>query len=76
MLEQENHQRDAAFSKAMHGRSALSRGGLLSLFQKNSEAQKIAVDDYFKHWNNRAAGEETEETRAERRAEYATLTRQ
>jgi sterol 24-C-methyltransferase len=43
---------------------------------KGKDAQKLAVEDYFKHWDNKAAGVETEEVRKSRRDEYATLTRQ
>lgn len=43
---------------------------------KDKAAQQAALDEYFKHWDNKSAGEETEETRAARRAEYATLTKQ
>jgi hypothetical protein len=48
-LETENHSRDAAFNKAMH--------------KKDKAAQKAAVDEYFKHWDNKAAKDETPETR-------------
>jgi len=75
-LEQENHTRDAQFNKVLHGKSAQAQGGIASLLKKDNSAQKAAVDEYFKHWDNKAAGEETEETRAARRDEYATLTRQ
>lgn len=75
-LENEDHARDAAFNKAMHGKSAASEGGFRAILGKNTESQKAAVDEYFKHWDNKEAAVETEETRAERRAEYATLTRQ
>ncbi|PFH61611.1 hypothetical protein XA68_16872 [Ophiocordyceps unilateralis] len=34
-----------------------------------------AVDEYFKHWDNKPAADETPEQRAARTAEYATLTR-
>lgn len=43
---------------------------------KDPAAQKAAVDEYFKHWDNKDAKMETAETREARRAEYATLTRQ
>lgn len=43
---------------------------------KNAAAQKAAVDEYFKHWDNKLAAAETEEVRKARRDEYATLTRQ
>lgn len=43
---------------------------------KDAAAQKAAVDEYFKHWDNKLAATETEEVRKARRDEYATLTRQ
>jgi len=42
---------------------------------KDPVAQKAALDEYFKHWDNKDAGTETQETREARKAEYATLTR-
>ncbi|KAF2007050.1 hypothetical protein P154DRAFT_517477 [Amniculicola lignicola CBS 123094] len=74
-LEKEDHVRDAEFNKAMHGKSAGAQGGLTALFKKDQSAQAAAVDEYFKHWDNKSAEVETEETRKARRDEYATLTR-
>ncbi|OJJ55679.1 hypothetical protein ASPSYDRAFT_48891 [Aspergillus sydowii CBS 593.65] len=74
-LEKENHQRDADFNRALHGSSSEAQGGFAAMRQKSAAAQKAAVDEYFKHWDNKSAEVETEETRAARRAEYATLTR-
>ncbi|CAH0000565.1 unnamed protein product [Clonostachys byssicola] len=74
-LEREDHSRDAAFNKAMHGKSAQARGGISAMFAKGGAAKQAAVDEYFKHWDDKAAKDETEETRAARTAEYATLTR-
>ncbi|OXV11777.1 hypothetical protein Egran_00462 [Elaphomyces granulatus] len=74
-LEKENHWRDAEFNRALHGKSAESRGGLAAMSRKDTAAQKAAIEEYFKHWDNKAAEDETEETRKARRAEYATLTR-
>jgi hypothetical protein len=62
-LEQEDHTRDAEFKKAMHGNSAGTRGGMAAMLQKDRGAQQAAVDEYFKHWDNKAAADETEETR-------------
>lgn len=62
-LEKEDHVRDAAFNKAMHGKSADAKGGMRALLQKDKAAQQAAVDEYFKHWDNKTAAEETEETR-------------
>lgn len=75
-LEQENHQRDADFNKAMHGKSAQAKGGVAAMFSKDREAKKLAVDEYFKHFDNKTAEGETEEDRKARTKEYATLTRQ
>ena len=64
-LEREDHQRDAAFNKAMHGKSAVTTGGVRAMLAKRSnEAQQVAVDEYFKHWDYKAAKNETAEDRA------------
>jgi sterol 24-C-methyltransferase len=75
-LEQEDHSRDAAFNKALHGKSAQAKGGISSMLSKDTAAQKAAVEEYFKHWDDKPAEVETEATREERRSQYATLTRQ
>lgn len=75
-LEKEDHQRDAAFNAALHGKSAEANGGIWAMRKKDAAAQKAAVDEYFKHWDNKLADTETEEVRKARRDEYATLTRQ
>ncbi|KAF2191397.1 hypothetical protein K469DRAFT_720406 [Zopfia rhizophila CBS 207.26] len=74
-LEQEDHARDAAFNKAMHGKSSEATGGMRAMLKKDKAAQQAAVEEYFKHWDNKAAAEETKETRKARRDEYATLTK-
>jgi sterol 24-C-methyltransferase len=71
-LEREDHKRDAEFNKAMHGKSAQARGGVAAMLSKNKEAKKAAVDEYFKHWDNQAAKDETEETRQVRSRPLAT----
>lgn len=76
MLETEDHSRDAAFSRAMHKDSSNAEGGFRAMLKKDKSAQKAAVDEYFKHWDNKNAKDETENDREARRAEYATLTRQ
>lgn len=75
-LETEDHARDAAFNKALHGKSSEARGGFAAMRNKDKAAQKAAVEEYFKHWDDKAAATETEEIRKARRDEYATLTRQ
>lgn len=63
-LEREDHARDAAFNKAMHGKSAQARGGIAAMFSKGGDAKQAAVDEYFKHWDNKPAENETAEERA------------
>ncbi|TPX11357.1 uncharacterized protein E0L32_001175 [Thyridium curvatum] len=74
-LEREDHKRDADFNKALHGNSAKATGGVAAMFSKNKEAKKAAMDEYFKHFDNKRAEDETAEDRAARTKEYATLTR-
>ncbi|KAH8648457.1 S-adenosyl-L-methionine-dependent methyltransferase [Xylariales sp. PMI_506] len=74
-LEPQDRARDAAFNKAMHGDSATAQGGIRAMLAKRSDAKQLAVDEYFKHWDNQAAKDETEEMRKKRTDEYATLTR-
>jgi sterol 24-C-methyltransferase len=62
-LEQEDHSRDAAFNKAMHKDSANAEGGFRAMLKKDKAAQKAAVDEYFKHWDNKTAKDETEADR-------------
>ena len=62
-LENEDHTRDAAFNKAMHKDSANAQGGFSAMMKKDKAAQKAAVDEYFKHWDNKAAKDETPEIR-------------
>ncbi|KAH8590719.1 putative sterol 24-C-methyltransferase [Bisporella sp. PMI_857] len=75
VLESENHSRDAAFNKAMHQDSATATGGFSAMMKKDKTAHKAALDEYFKHWDNKAAKDETLADREARKAEYATLTR-
>jgi hypothetical protein len=63
-LEQEDHARDAAFKDALHGKSTKAQGGFAAMRGKDAAAQKAAVDEYFKHWDNKEAETETDETRA------------
>lgn len=62
-LETEDHSRDASFNKALHGKSVESKGGFLSMIGKDHGALKAASDEYFKHWDNKPADNETPEIR-------------
>ncbi|SPO07324.1 probable DELTA(24)-STEROL C-METHYLTRANSFERASE (ERG6) [Cephalotrichum gorgonifer] len=74
-LERQDRSRDAAFNKALHGNSSKATGGVAAMMKKNRAAQQEASNEYFKHFENKAAKDETAETREARTAEYATLTR-
>lgn len=75
-LEREDHARDAAFQKALHGKSSEAAGGFAAMLSKDKDAKKLAVDEYFKHFDNKSAKTETDADREARTKEYATLTRQ
>jgi sterol 24-C-methyltransferase len=62
-LEAEDKKRDAEFNKAMHKDSSNAQGGFSAMLKKDKVAQKAAVDEYFKHWDNKAAKDETAEDR-------------
>lgn len=74
-LEKEDFARDAAFMQALHGKTPEERRGFLAMMGKDKAAQKAAVDEYFKHWDNKLSADETDDIRKSRRDEYATLTR-
>ena len=61
-LEKEDHSRDAAFNKVMHGKSVNSQG-FRSMLNKDHTAHKAAAEEYFKHWDNKSASAETEDIR-------------
>ncbi|GAB7352325.1 hypothetical protein MBLNU459_g2771t1 [Dothideomycetes sp. NU459] len=74
-LEPQDLQRDAAFKQALHGKTGQDSNAFMNMLHKNNDAQKLAVDEYFKHWDNKAATDETPEIREARRKEYATLSK-
>lgn len=62
-LMKEDHERDAAFNKAMHGKSAAEKSAFMAMLKKDSKSQGAAADAYFKHWDNKDAKIETEQDR-------------
>ncbi|KAK9447884.1 S-adenosyl-L-methionine-dependent methyltransferase [Limtongia smithiae] len=66
---------DKEFKEAMHGKDSTGKTGFLSAISKNESAQKVAVDEYFKHWDNKTPGLETEQDKKTRLDEYASLTK-
>lgn len=63
LIVRENHERDAAFSQALHGRSAEQKSAFMAMLSKDSRAQQVAADAYFHHWDNKDANIETKEDR-------------
>ena len=57
-LETENHIRDAEFHKAMHGKSAETKG-FRSMLNKDHEAHRLASEEYFNHLEKKNALTET-----------------
>ncbi len=63
-LEKEDHRRDADFNKALHGKTSEVKGGIAAMMAKDKDAKKLAVDEYFKHFDNKKAETETDADRA------------
>jgi sterol 24-C-methyltransferase len=53
-----------SFEKILHKGSSGTDNHFGAIMKKNHEAQKAAADDYFRHWDNKKAQDETEATRA------------
>lgn len=62
-LEKEDKERDAAFNKAMHGKTAAQANSVATILFKNPEAKQAALDAYFKHFDNKKADNETDADR-------------
>lgn len=58
-LEKEDKERDAAFNKAMHGKTGAQANSVATILFKNPEAKQAALDAYFKHFDNKKADNET-----------------
>ncbi|KAK7205974.1 sterol 24-C-methyltransferase [Myxozyma melibiosi] len=71
----QDRETDAKFKEVMHGKDVASKTGFMSAISKNDDAQKAAVDEYFKFWDNKRPSNETEEDKKGRLTEYATLTK-
>ncbi|KAI6371867.1 Delta(24)-sterol C-methyltransferase [Pyricularia grisea] len=67
---------DMTFEQVLHKGSSTNMGGLGSMFSKDREASKMAINQYFQHWDGKTAKTETNEVREARKSDYATLTRQ
>jgi sterol 24-C-methyltransferase len=68
--------RDSAFDKVLHGTSSTAKGGVRAMLGKDNAAHAAAMQEYFQHWDNKDAKNETEDVRQSRTEDYASLTRQ
>jgi sterol 24-C-methyltransferase len=68
--------KNSAFDSALHRGSTNSQGGLSAMMNKNNAARTVAMGEYFHHWDNQKAEDETEAVRQARTEDYASLTRQ
>lgn len=48
----------------------MAAGGFSAMMRKDNTAHKAAVDEYFKHWDNKAA---RDETTADREVHYRII---
>lgn len=55
--------RDMTFEKIMHRNTATTHEGFSAMLNKDKEAQRAAVAEYFQHWDNKEAKNETEADR-------------
>lgn len=69
-LLQEDADRDNAFAKSMHGRSAHQPNAFLSMMKKDGQSHRMVTDDYLSHWE---AGRNGQEGREGRKAKYMSL---
>ena len=66
-LSDEDDLKEVAFSSALHGRPIADNGGITALRKKDPKAHKIAVDEYFQHWGNTTACDESQDARLVRK---------
>ncbi len=70
-LAEKNFKADSEFAYALHGNKIGEKTGLTAILEKRSDAQKVAVDGYFKHWD----GETDSEKVQTRLDDYSSLTK-
>jgi sterol 24-C-methyltransferase len=55
--------RDMTFENIMHKKTATTHEGFSAMLNKDKEAQQAAVSEYFQHWDNKEAKNETQADR-------------
>lgn len=51
------------FENIMHKKTAHTDEGFSAMLKKDKEAQRAAVAEYFQHWDNKEAKNETQQDR-------------
>ncbi|CDK26693.1 unnamed protein product [Kuraishia capsulata CBS 1993] len=69
-LAPKNFEADKKFAEILHGKDT-SKTGMSAWIQKSADAQQVAVDGYFKHWD----GKTDQETETARLEDYSSLTK-
>lgn len=72
-LSQEHVDRDAAFVKVMHGRSAQKENAFISMISKDSQAHRMITDEYVRRWDVDDKTGNDDEAREKRKEDYMPL---
>ncbi|ODV88244.1 hypothetical protein CANARDRAFT_5538 [[Candida] arabinofermentans NRRL YB-2248] len=70
-LAPKNFDQDKQFAQALHGKDHTSTSGMGAWIKKDKDAQEVAMEGYFKHWDGKT-DQDTEESRKE---DYSALTK-
>lgn len=58
----------------LHGQIGQANDSFMNMIRKDKKAQKLVIDEYVKHWDNKVAKDETPLHRVARQKDYATPT--
>lgn len=64
-------EKDKQYASVLHGKDQVNKSGLSALAHKNKDAEEVAIDGYFKHWD----GKTDKEAEKSRLQDYSSLTK-
>lgn len=70
-LAPKNFEADKDFAQALHGKDVGKKTGMGALLSKKADAQEVAIEGYFKHWDGKT-DKDAEESRLD---DYSALTK-
>lgn len=70
-LAPKNFDQDKKFAEALHGKDAAQKQGLGAWMNKKADAQEVAIEGYFKHWD----GKTDKDAEGSRLDDYSALTK-